>query len=137
MSNNNNSMFQNPKVVKGLSAFTISYAIDNLYFKNNNMNENLMYSSSVAAGILLGQMVGEQVPGFIPDQAGMYNGKTITSRIFELTSGVSSAYVLNKFVMKNDFSGNMMEKIGMIALTDFLSEYLTDYINGNSLAYFQ
>ena len=45
--------------------------------------------------------------------------------------------VLNKFVLKNDYTQDqMLNKLAVIAAADFIAEYATDYLQGNKLAYF-
>jgi hypothetical protein len=45
---------------------------------------------------------------------------------------------MNRYVFKNDpyaSNDNMMKRLGVIVITDFLSEYVKDYFAGNPLAY--
>ena len=131
-----NNMFTNPKFVKAASSFGIAFAIDNLYFNNKDLQQNAMFAGAASAGIVVGSMIGDKVPALLPDSQELYSGKLISTRLVELTTGIASGYAINKFVLGNDYDSSMwMQKIATIAIVDFGSEYLTDYITGNALGY--
>jgi hypothetical protein len=131
-----NNMFTNPVAVKAGSAFAIAFAIDNLYFQNKDLQQNAMFAGAASAGIVVGSMIGDKVPAFLPDSAGLYQGKLVTQRILELSTGIASGYAINKFVLGNDYDSSMwMQKIATIGIVDFGAEYLTDYITGSALGY--
>ena len=131
-----NNMFTNPKFVKAASSFGIAFAIDNLYFQNKDLTQNAMFGAAASAGIVVGSMIGDKVPALLPDSQGLYSGKLISTRLIELTSGIASGYAINKFVLGNDYDSSMwMQKIATIAVVDFASEYMTDYITGSALGF--
>ena len=93
-------------------------------------------SSVIIAGVLdrtvLGNMIGSTVPSIMQDTA-YYNGKTIAQRSFEVIGGTGASYALIKMTTPN--YGDFYKRIGVVVATDFISEYLTDYIIGNQLSY--
>ena len=111
-------------------------AIDKFVMKNDNMNESLYFGAAAAAGIYAGTMIAKAMP--LPLPSGDYfDGKTLELRVAEITAGAGIAYALNKYVLKNDYSQDqMLNKLAVIAVADFISEYATDYLQGNKLAYF-
>ena len=129
----------NPLVIKGISAFGYSFLIDKFVFQNEDMKQNLTFSAAVAAGVLVGQTLSKTIvtSGLLPDQEGLYNGKLLSQRIIELTSGVASGYLINSYVFNNEYDrSSWMKKVGAILLVDVASEYTTDYVLGNNLGYF-
>ena len=74
----------------------------------------------------------------IPDSPISFgNGKLIASRLIEVTSGSGTAYVVNRFVMKNDADkAGTIRILGVIVASDVIGEYICDYANGRKLAYF-
>ena len=131
-----NSFLQNPKLIKGASAFAISSVADRLILKNDNMMQNATFGAAVAGGIIGGQILGDQIPAMLPDSAGLYQGKLVVQRVVEIGTGSVAAYLLNSVVFKNDFNkGAYLYKFGVIIAADVVSEYITDYVLGTSLGY--
>jgi len=96
------------------------------------MTNNAYFGASVGAGILVGSMIGSTVPSIMQDTA-YYNDKTIAQRSFEIIGGTSTSYALIQMTTPN--YGDFYKRIGIVVATDFISEYLTDYIIGNQLSY--
>lgn len=111
-------------------------ALDKFVMKTQNMNESLYFGLAGAVGAYGGAMVAKAMP--LPLPSGEYfDGKTLEMRIAEIGVGAGVGYALNKFVLKNDFNKqNMLNKLGILAGADFISEYLTDYIQGRAPAFF-
>lgn len=132
-----NNMFTNQAAVKGGTALILGGLADRYFYGNDNMQSNAMFGAATAAGITIGGLIGNQLQSnFIPDSPGLYSGKLLSTRLIEVTSGIASTYVLNKFVLKNTYDGNsFMGKIGAVAAIDFGSEYISDYIVGNALGF--
>jgi hypothetical protein len=111
-------------------------AIDKFVMKNDNMNESLYFGAAAAAGIYGGSMVAKAMPLTLPS-GDYFDGKTVELRVAEVTVGAGIAYALNKYVLKNDYSQDqMLNKLAVIAVADFIREYAVDYLQGNKLAYF-
>jgi hypothetical protein len=111
-------------------------AIDKFVMNNPNMTESLYFGVAGAVGVYTGGMVAKALP--LPLPSGDYfSGKTLETRLAEISIGAGGAYALNRFVLKNDFnSRNMVNKIGILVASDFVSEYITDYLNGKPLSFF-
>ena len=111
-------------------------AIDKFVMKNQNMNESLYFGLAGAVGAYGGAMVAKAMP--LPLPSGDYfDGKTLEMRIAEIGVGAGVGYALNKYALKNDFNQkNMLNKLGILAVSDFIAEYAVDYLQGRSLSFF-
>lgn len=119
---------------KPLATAGVAILLDRMVLKQTDMKKNLTFGLSVGAGVGIGAMVAKNLP--IPDSPSTFgNGKQIASRLLEVTSGAGTAYVVNRYIMKNDNAG-MIRKLGVIVASDFLGEYITDYATGRPLGFF-
>ena len=111
-------------------------ALDKFVMKNQNMNECLYFGLAGAVGAYGGAMVAKAMP--LPLPSGEYfDGKTLEMRIAEIGIGAGVGYALNRYALKNDFNQkNMLNKLGILAVSDFISEYAVDYLQGRSLSFF-
>jgi len=125
-------MFTNATFIKGASSVIIAGVLDRTVLGITDMTSNAYFGASVGAGILVGNMIGSTVPSIMQDTA-YYNGKTIAQRSFEVIGGTGASYALIKMTTPN--YGDFYKRIGVVVATDFISEYLTDYLIGNQLSY--
>ena len=111
-------------------------ALDKFVMKNQNMNESLYFGLAGAVGAYGGAMVAKAMP--LPLPSGDYfDGKTLEMRIAEIGVGAGVGYALNRYALKNDFNQkNMLNKLGILAVSDFIAEYAVDYLQGRSLSFF-
>lgn len=122
--------------VKPLVGGAVAVLADKFILGNQNMNQSLIFGASVGAGLYGASVVTPIMPVLIPTSV-LPNGKTIEDRVLEVSAGSVGAYAINRYVLKNDFNRNdMYKKIGIIALSDFVGEYVSDYIGGRPLSYF-
>ena len=121
---------------KPLVTGAVVVAMDKFIMKNENMNESLYFGAAAAAGIYSGTMIAKAMP--LPLPSGEYfSGKTVEIRLAEIGARAGIAYALNKFVLKNDYAQDqMLNKLAVLAASDFIAEYLTDYLQGNKLSFF-
>ena len=123
-------------LLKPLVTGAVVIALDKFVMKNENMNESLYFGAAAVAGIYGGSMVAKAMPLDLPS-GDYFSGKTVELRVAEIGVGVGVAYALNKFVLKNDYSQDqMLNKLAVLAASDFIAEYAVDYLNGSKLAYF-
>jgi hypothetical protein len=123
-------------LLKPLAMGAVVVALDKFVMKNQNMNESLYFGLAGAVGAYGGAMVAKAMP--LPLPSGDYfDGKTLEMRIAEIGIGAGVGYALNKYALKNDFNQkNMLNKLGILAAADFISEYAVDYMQGRKLAFF-
>ena len=127
-------------IVKPLTAGLVAGIADRYVFNNTNINSNASFAGAVAIGIYGSTMISPLLPKIIPDMGTttLISGKTLQDRITEISVSSASAYVINRFVMQNDYNpSDMMKKIGIIVAADFIGEYASDYFGGRALSYFQ
>jgi uncharacterized membrane protein YgaE (UPF0421/DUF939 family) len=111
-------------------------AIDKFVMKNENMNESLYFGLAGSIGVYTGTMVAKAMP--LPLPSGEYfDGKTLELRLAEIGVGAGAGYAMNMYVFKNDYNQSaMLNKLAILASSDFIAEYFTDYLQGRKLAFF-
>jgi len=121
-------------IVGGLTAVVL----DKYVLMNPNMQSSLYFGGAVGAGLLAVSMFQADIPTFLPDIPAIgATGATLSKRVAEITAGAGSAYAINRFVLKNDNSPQMMaKKIGVIIASDLAGEYMSDYLASRPLSYF-
>jgi hypothetical protein len=126
-------MLQSPFLIKAVSSAVIAGTFDRFVLGIDDTKQNAIFGGSVAAGIVVGSMIGYQVPSIISDTT-YYNGKTIAQRSFEVIFGVGTSYAL--YVSTNEVHyDDLYKRVGVVVATDFIAEYITDYFIGNPLSY--
>jgi len=125
---------------KGGSGFLIAYLLNMYVNKEGDTQRNLYFAGSSAAGLIagsfVGDIVGNSLGSLIPSVSGVESGTTLLERIVEIGTSSATGFFFNKYVVKNDFnSSRFMSNLGVIAATDVLSEYVTDYLLNQPLNY--
>jgi phage shock protein PspC (stress-responsive transcriptional regulator) len=130
----------NRSYLKPLIAGVVAGVAEHYLLGQSFVQNNFYFGASVAIGTWLSQLIAPAVVSMVPQIGSdtLMNTKTVAVRLSEIGLGAGSSYAVNKFILKNDFSRSMDEtnrKIGVIALSDFVSEYATDFIFGSELNY--
>ena len=124
-------------IVKPLATSAVAIAIDQFFFNESDLTKSLTFGASAGAGAYIGMMIGSSLPDLsntLPTFLG--NGKGLMQRAAEIGSGTATAYVINKYVMKNtSYKENIMNKIGGIVAADLIGEYISDYLAGRPLSF--
>ena len=130
------SSFNYELLARPLASAGVALLLDRLVLKETDMKKNLVFASSVSLGISLGAIAGAKIP-FPNAPAMLGNGKQIGSRLTEIAVGGTSAFVVNKYIMKND-SGKttLLKKALVVIASDIAGEYACDYFSGRPLAVF-
>ena len=124
--------------VKPAVGAAVAIAADRFIFNNTDVNSNAAFGGAVALGLYASAMISPNIPKFIPDIGTLASGKLVQDRVTEIAVSSAGAYVINRFVMKNDYnSSDLMKKVAVIAAADFIGEYASDYFGGRALSYFQ
>lgn len=122
--------------LKPLITGAVAVAGDKFIFQETDLNKSLYFGGAVALGTYAGNVVGSMLPAMIPS-GGFVDGKTLEVRLAEVGVGAGGAYALNRYVLKNDYQySQMMNKIALIAGSDFVAEYITDYLENRPLSFF-
>jgi hypothetical protein len=128
-------MFNNELLTKPASAAAIAILLDRFFLKNTSVQKNLVFGASVAIGIAVGSMVGDNIPQ-LPNVPLLGNGKEIGSRLSEVAVGAGTTWAVNKWVMKNDSGTSFNKRILVIVAADIAGEYASDYMSSRPLALF-
>ena len=124
--------------VKPLVGAGVAIALDKFVLMNPNMQSSLYFGASVGGALFLVGMFDTNVPNFLPDITAIgADGATLSKRVAEITASSAAAYAINKFVMKNDNSPQlMMKKLAVVLASDFAGEYASYYFSSRALSYF-
>ena len=110
--------------------------LDRIVIGEQDMTQNAYFGISVGAGLAVGSYISSLTPALLPDSAGLYTGKGVMDRTFEVIGGTASSYIISKYMTKNE-TGSMTSKILVVVASDFIAEYISDYITSQPLAYLQ
>ena len=123
--------------IKPLATGCVAVAIDQFILKND-MNRSMYIGLAAGVGASLGSTIGFIPPINFGMQTFFGNGKGASQRLTEMAVGVGAAYVINNYVLKNtSFRDNFTNQIGVIVVADLAGEYISDYISGRPLAFFE
>jgi Na+/H+ antiporter NhaA len=127
-----------PETIRPAFAFLYSAVLDRVFLKNEDLTSNLTFGISVGTGTLLGGLVGSSLVSSITTDTEIYSfsGKTVFQRVLETSVATGTSYGANRYVFSNDYSNFFdLKRLGVIALSQVLSEYSTDYMLGVQLSY--
>lgn len=116
-------------VIKPVVAGGCAGLLDHLVMKNTDVKSNLMFGGAVGAGVFGASVVGAAVGPMMSTRTPLgVLKKTLEMRMIEITAGSAGAYVLNTYVLKNEFNqANFIKKVGLIAVSDFVGEAVCDF----------
>ena len=111
---------------------------DNFILQNRNMNSSLALGAAAGTAFYFSKNIAKMLPKQSGGDNAMYDVVTLETRIGEIGIAGLGGFALNKFVLNNDIRPNeMLQKIGLIVVADFVSEYIDDYANSRELAFFK
>lgn len=123
-------------VLRPVVSGTVAVLLDRMVLKQTDLKKSLVFGASVGAGIAIGSFTANSL---IPDTtptASFANGKQIGTRLLEIMAGSSSAFLVNKYVLKNSTDKvSVMKKMAVILVADVAGEYASDYMSGRPLAF--
>ena len=127
-----------PLYVKGLVATASGGLLHRFIIGNNDIMQNVYFGASTGLGISVGSYLGSQTPdtSMIGDSEGLYKGKSLVTRALEIGVGSASTILISKYLTKQDNS-SMISKVGIVVLSDIISELASDYYAGLPIAYLQ
>ena len=127
-------------MIKPLVAGATAVVLDKYFVGEQDMTRNLYFGVAVGLGIYASEFLtplADMLPMLPSLNDNLYEGKTLTKRIVEVSSGSASAYFINKFLLHNDDHANeWMWRLAIVGACDFVGEYTSDYLSGSPLAYF-
>lgn len=117
-------------VAKPLFAGVAASLLDHFVMKNSDIKSNAMFGASVGAGIFSVSWVEPIISPMMPTNTPMGKvNKFAEGRLVEIALGSASAYALNAYVLKNEYtSKEMMYKVGIVAVADIIGESLSEFL---------
>ena len=128
----------NSDFIKPMAMIACVVAGDKYILGETDMNSSLYLGVSGAAGVYAAKLVAPLIPfeSMLPDGS-FTDARTLELRLLEVGGAVGVGFVLNKYVLKNEYyTDQELKKIAVLAGADFVSEYIDDYIAGRPLSFF-
>jgi hypothetical protein len=117
--------------VAGLSASVL----DRFVLGEQDMTQNIYFGVSTGAGVGIGSYIASLTPALLPDNPDMnYTGLGVMQRSFEVLGGLAGGIAVDKYLSKEDNS-SLVSKVGVVLLSDFIAEYVKDYITSAPLQF--
>lgn len=132
------NILSDPKNIKSIVATAVAFSIDKIIFQQTDTKRSLVLAGSVGLGVYATSFVSPFLPNLtnMIASTSMYNANVIESRVLEIALGTGISYGMHTFMIKGEGGQvNIMNKLALISATDLISEYITDYITSQPLAY--
>ena len=135
------SVLQNEDLVKAGICSVSVLAIDKFYFKSTSMKNSLILAGAVGGSNYIANIIMKKniVPDFSSSlgqgSVGLYNTKTVETRIIEISLGVASAYGINTLVLKNQKTLTIMELMLLFVSPSIIAELSSDYLYNRPISY--
>jgi hypothetical protein len=129
----------NTNFIKPIAMAACVVAGDKYILGETDMTRSMYLGGAGAVGVFAAQMISPMLPleKLLPNGAYM-DSKTLELRVIELGGAVGFAFVVNKYVLKNElYINNDLNKIALLAGSDFVAEYIDDYVSGRPLSFFK
>lgn len=121
---------------KPLIASLVAFTIDRFVLKQTDMKKSAVFGLSVGAGIGAGVWAGKNLPIVDGPTTTFFNEKLVAQRVVEVASGATSAYAVNRYVMRNTGGAGMVRQVGTVVVADYVSEVACDVLAGRKIGYF-
>lgn len=126
-------------MIKPLATGLTAGLIQKYVYADEDMNKVMMFAGAVAIGQYGSQFVtplASMLPNMPSISDSLYDGKTLAVRIVEVGSTSGIAYLVNKYLLNNDiYTDELYQRLMIIAASDVIGEYISDYMAGRSLNY--
>jgi hypothetical protein len=132
-------MSQNQTLMKPVIVGCVAAAIDRYYLQESDTMRSVYFGAAVAAGNYGAEFVYPMIKHIpLPTLSNdLYEGKTLAERFAEVGMSSGMIFVLNKYILRNDiYSEEALLRLGVIAASDFVGTYITEYIDGQKLEFF-
>ena len=132
-----NSVYPANPMLKPALTGAIAAVCEKYLFNQQDMLKSIYFGVAVGAGSFAGNYIGTNIAPALLPTVGFIDGKTLEVRLAEVAAGAVSAYYINRLVLKNDYEPSQMyPKLALIAGSDFIAEYITDYLDNRPLSFF-
>jgi hypothetical protein len=132
-----------PLIIKSLSNVVISASLDRLVNKNTDLSKNLMFGVQSSIGLyggnILASYLGPDPLPFLTDTTNnppYFTSGGLAMRGGEIAGSALGVIYLNKFFGTVNNQQQFNQTIGILAVSDVLSEYASQYLTGNPMQIF-
>jgi hypothetical protein len=136
------NFFTSHTFIKAATAGVLSAGLDN-YLNNSGaarsnpqvIMKNATFGSIVAGSIIASDYIAPTFTHLVPiPDISLFSGKTLEHRLVEVSLGTSTTLLVNTFVLPSS-RGTLMSQAGIVLLSDFIGEYVSDYVKSRPLSY--
>ena len=117
-------------VVKPIAAGAIASALELYLMKNTNLTSVGYFGLAVAGGVCVASAAGQGISPFFPTHTPIGAlGKNLEARIVEITFGSASAYLVNAYILKNEYNtNNLLYKLAIVSAADIGAELVCELV---------
>ena len=131
-------MLQDKCKTKSLIAAIIATGIDTLIYKSRNYKNTAILSLTVGASSYISNKMTNSLPeltnSLLQNNENL-DVKTLESRVLELTLSSGASFVINKYILNNMRELPLTQYLFIFGSCSLGSEYITDYLFSEKLAY--
>ena len=111
--------------------------LDKFVMGEEQMQKSLMFGGVLAVGTYASEYIGPLIHLIpIPSLArNLYEGKTLVTRIVEIGSNSGLTFIVNKYILRGEYQGEMYKRLAVIAASDVIGTYANDYFMGQPLQF--
>ena len=125
-------MSSSDSIVKPLTAGAVATLLDIYYLKNGNMQSAMIFGATVGASTFVSDMISKNIPSAVGSKYA-----SLQERIIEVSLTTGGGYIANRYIFKNDYNpSNFMNRVAIIAVSNFAGEYVSDYFATRPLVAF-
>jgi hypothetical protein len=118
-------------IAKPIFAAMTASILDHYIMCNPDLKSSAYFGAAVGAGIFSVSWVEPIVSPLFPTATPLNNGvsKMVEGRIVEIALGSVSGYLINSFVLKNEYtSKDLLYKVGIVAIADIAGESFCQFL---------
>ena len=125
-----------PIYIKTGIAALAGAVLDRFVCGEQDMMQNVYFGLSTGVGVGVGSYISSLTPAFLPnDPNGLYTGRGVMDRTFEIGGGVASTYIISKYLTKDNYNTSITTKLLVVVASDFIAEYAKDYLTTQPMAF--
>lgn len=127
-----NAPFDYSPLISGV----IATGLDHFLLGEEDWMRNTYVGVATVGGIYAGQVVTPMLPSVlsIPSNT-LWNGKTLETRLSEITLGAGGAWAINTYLLKNGRYQDWMKKGAIVAVSNVAGVYINDYLTSKPMSY--
>ena len=118
--------FAAKSVIKPIIAGGLAYLGDTYILKEQDTMRSTTFAGVVAASVATASLIEPTVEAAFFPQNTYQVGKPLAGRLFEISLASASCFVVNKYVLSNDFFQAPYKRIALIAMSDVVAEGISD-----------